>query len=75
LDVTNQLGNAKMAFPIIELAKIPSVISQIKEALGLEEINQPNQVVDDNEDAPIILQTMNQEGEETQATNHSSYRY
>jgi hypothetical protein len=48
--------------PIIELAKIPSIRSQIKEVLGLEVINQPNQVVDDNEDAPIVLQSMNQEG-------------
>jgi hypothetical protein len=56
------MSNAKVPVPIVELEKIPSVREQIKEFLGLEVTSQSTQVVDESEDAPIILQTMNQEG-------------
>jgi hypothetical protein len=49
-------------FPLLNWTKIPSIRDQIKEFLGLEVMSQSTQVVDDNEDAPIILQTMSQEG-------------
>jgi hypothetical protein len=58
LDVTGWFNNAKILIPIIELARIPSVKNQIKEVLGLEPTNQATHLVNESEDAPIILQTM-----------------
>jgi hypothetical protein len=58
-DIIGWMGNAKILIPLVELAKIPSMKSQIKEVLGMEVMSQTTHVVDENEDAPIILQTMN----------------
>jgi hypothetical protein len=58
-DITDWMGNENILIPLVELAKIPSMNNQIKEVLGLEATSQTTRVVDENEDAPIILQTMN----------------
>jgi hypothetical protein len=70
--VTGWFSNAKILIPIVELAKIPSVKNQIKEVLGLEPTSQATHLVNESEDAPIILQTMHK-GSNNPRTNPFSY--
>lgn len=58
-------NNAKVLVPIIELAKILSVKNQIKEVLGLEPASQATRLVNESEDASIILQTMHKKSNQS----------
>jgi hypothetical protein len=49
LDVTGWINNAKVDFPIIKLAKFPSIRNQLKEVLVLEPMSQANNFLDEGE--------------------------
>jgi hypothetical protein len=54
-NITNWVNNVKVLVPLIELAKFPSINTKLKEWISIEKI-------DTNEDFPVILQAMTQEG-------------
>jgi hypothetical protein len=62
-DLTNWVSNVKVPVPFTDLAKVPSINMELKEAVGIEQTNQPNRVVENNEDCLVVLQAMTQEGE------------
>lgn len=61
-DITNLVSNVKVPTPLIELAKLTLVNTKLKELLNIEKVVEPIQVIDTNEDYPVVLQAMTKEG-------------